>query len=124
MAGGLTMALTPTIEVLMVGRVIAGIGAGSSNVAVPLYLSEMAPVKVRGIVISSYVTLNYIGTIGSLIIALLCDRNWRLMIGLDVALALIYGILTFYLPESPRWLAKHGRYSEANEVIRLIYDDE
>ena len=46
--GAIIMALTPSISVLMIGRFVVGLGIGASSQIVPLYLSEVAPIKVRG----------------------------------------------------------------------------
>lgn len=81
-AGALIMALAPTIPILMVGRVVTGLGVGIASLVVPMYLSEISPIEVRGVVVAFDVMLITSGQFISSVVSLLLGRNWRLMLGL------------------------------------------
>jgi sugar porter (SP) family MFS transporter len=104
---------------LIAFRVVIGLGVGVASVQVPIYLSEMAPTRIRG----ALSTLNQIMISGGIFTAYLVNYAlagsgaWRLMIGLAIipALLLIAGMSA--QPESPRWLYRHGRIAEARAVL-------
>ena len=98
--GALIMMLAPTIAVLMVGRVVVGLGVGLAAYVVPVYLSEISPVEVRGTVVSFNILVLCFGQFISSIIAYLLGRNWRLMLGLAGVPSLIQLICMFFMPES------------------------
>jgi MFS transporter, SP family, solute carrier family 2 (myo-inositol transporter), member 13 len=81
-AGAAIMALAPTIPILMIGRVVTGLGVGIASLVVPMYLSEISPIEVRGVVVAFDVMLITSGQFISSIISLVLGRNWRLMLGL------------------------------------------
>ncbi|MER2490501.1 MFS transporter [Catenovulum sediminis] len=108
-AFGSAMAQDPyTFAVL---RFIGGIGVGISSVAVPAYISEVAPAKRRGQLVALYQFQIVFGILVALIsnyfISGLADWDWRLMLGIETVPALIYLLFVLRVPESPRWLALH-----------------
>jgi SP family myo-inositol transporter-like MFS transporter 13 len=68
--------------VLIIGRVLVGLGVGIASLIVPVYLSEVSPTEVRGTVVAIDVLVITSGSFIASIIALLLGRNWRLMLGL------------------------------------------
>lgn len=80
--GSLVQAFAPVIPVLMVGRVFVGLGVGIAALLVPLYLSEVAPVEIRGKVIAINISLVTVGTLTSVVLGFLLRPHWRIMIGL------------------------------------------
>ena len=78
------MCSAETIPILMLGRVIVGLGIGIASMILPVYLSEVAPVAIRGVVVSCFVVGITLGQLISSIVALLLapSRDWRLMFGL------------------------------------------
>lgn len=122
--GALTMALSPTIPVLMVGRVIIGLGVGVASMIEPVYLAEISPCKLRGALVSSFVIAITFGQLASICICLACGHNWRLMLGLAGVPALIQLVWFLFMPESQRWLAKKNRDDEALNALRLVYKTE
>jgi sugar porter (SP) family MFS transporter len=118
----------PEVYSFMLARFIGGIGVGISTVAAPLYISEIAPAKDRGKLAGMFqfnivfgilvaLTSNYMLTgIG--------ENAWRWMLGVEAIPALIYAVMCFGLPESPRWLITHGGNREAGvAVFRRIMPD-
>ncbi len=123
-------------------RFIGGLGVGASSVVAPMYISEIAPAKNRGQLVALYqfnivfgILMAYfsnylIGTSG-------IANEWRWMLGVEAIPALIYSIMIFRIPESPRWLiAKLNLVDEArailtrtdpngvDEAIRLAIEEE
>mmetsp|Transcript_10432 Transcript_10432/g.17518 ORF Transcript_10432/g.17518 Transcript_10432/m.17518 type:complete len:90 (+) Transcript_10432:484-753(+) len=82
MAGSLLMFLAPTIPILMLGRITVGLGVGLASLIVPIYLSEVSPTEVRGLVVAVDVLIITTGQFLSSLISLGLRPNWRLMLGL------------------------------------------
>jgi sugar porter (SP) family MFS transporter len=95
---------------------------GTASVLVPLYLSELAPTRIRG----ALTTLNQImiglGILSAYVISYVFASSgaWRIMVGLAVIPSVLLMIGMFFQPESPRWLMKRGRDSEVIAVLRSI----
>lgn len=87
--GSVIMAYTKSIQMLMVGRILVGLGIGMASMVIPVYLSEVSPVKKRGMIVASFVMAITIGQLLSSIIALCLGHNWRLMLGLAAIPSLI-----------------------------------
>jgi len=117
--GTLAASFSPTFVLLVVSRLVIGLGIGLSSSTVPTYLSELAPARLRGAMGS----LNQIFIVLGILIAFLVSfglgpaANWRAMFAgaLIPALVLLVGLVV--LPETPRWLVKNGREDEAREVL-------
>ncbi|WP_137291234.1 sugar porter family MFS transporter [Natronorubrum halophilum] len=118
-AGSLIMAIAPTVEVLILGRIVDGIGVGFASVVGPLYISEISPPKIRG----SLVSLNQLTITSGILIAYLVNYafssggEWRWMLGLGMVPAAVLFAGMLFMPESPRWLYERGRESDAREVL-------
>lgn len=127
--GALLMVWSPNVYMLLVARLIDGVGVGIAVTVAPMYISEVAPAEIRG-------ELNtfpqFAGTGGMFLaycisfgISLSSDPSWRLMLGILLIPSLVYLALgIFYMPESPRWLVSKGRTKEAREVLQLIRNKE
>ncbi|MEB6036556.1 sugar porter family MFS transporter [Staphylococcus pseudoxylosus] len=121
--GSLLMAVANSVDLLVIGRLVIGLGVGSSTAIIPVYLSEMAPTKFRG----SLAALNPLMiTIGILVAYctnfLLADAEaWRWMIGLAVVPAIILLIGVIFMPESPRWLLENRSETAARHVMSLTF---
>nr|WP_287938977.1 sugar porter family MFS transporter [Algoriphagus sp.] len=104
-------------------RFLGGLGVGASSVVAPMYISEIAPAKNRGLLVAlyqfnivfgivmAYVSNYLIGTAGLV-------EDWRWMLGVEAIPALIYSVTIFSIPESPRWLiAKFNDQVKAREIL-------
>src|SRR5690606_34129831 len=102
-------AVAPEIITFMFFRFVGGLGVGASSVVAPMYISEIAPAKNRGLLVALFqfnlvfgilfaYFSNYLIGISSL------DQTWRWMLGVEAIPALIYTLLVLRVPESPRWL--------------------
>lgn len=108
-------------------RFIGGLGVGISTIAAPLFISEIAPAKDRGKLAGMFQFNIVFGILiayfsNYLIGTLVADATaWRWMLGVEALPALIYSILAFALPESPRWLISHAKKrTEGANIFRKI----
>ncbi len=97
-------------------RFIGGLGVGISSIVVPAYISEIAPAKIRGRLVALYqfqiVFGILIAYLSNYLLSGVIVDDWRLMLGAEAIPALIYLIMIWPAPESPRWLIVH-RHDEA-----------
>ncbi|WVQ78336.1 hypothetical protein IAT38_000421 [Cryptococcus sp. DSM 104549] len=111
-----------SLGLLVAGRLVSGFGVGFISAIIILYMSEIAPRKVRGAIVSGY---QFCITIGMLLASCVCygtqDRtdsgSYRIPIGLQFAWALILGFGLMCLPESPRWYVKKGNIEKAKRAL-------
>ncbi|KAI5865050.1 general substrate transporter [Durotheca rogersii] len=113
-------------EVLFVfGRLIAGGGVGFISAVVILYMSEIAPKKVRGAMVSGY---QFCITVGILLANCVVyatqarpdSGSYRIPIGIQFLWAIILGIGLFILPESPRYFVKKGKIEQAAKALAFV----
>ncbi|MEB6337389.1 sugar porter family MFS transporter [Serratia rhizosphaerae] len=122
--GSLCSAFAPNVEVLVVSRVLLGLAVGIASFTAPLYLSEIAPERIRGSMISMYQLMITIGILAAYLsdTAFSYSGAWRWMLGVITIPALLLLIGVFFLPRSPRWLASRGRHEEARQVLDMLRD--
>jgi SP family galactose:H+ symporter-like MFS transporter len=115
-------AIAPTVAWLMIGRTVVGWAIGVASFTGPLYISEVAPVNVRGRLVS----FNQVALTAGIVISYLVDyalsgvEEWRMMFGLAAVPAATLGIGMFFMPDSPRWLASQGSVTRARQVLNRI----
>ncbi|RZB79056.1 D-xylose-proton symporter-like 2 isoform B [Glycine soja] len=107
LVGALVTALAPNFPVLVLGRLVFGIGIGLAMHAAPMYIAETAPTPIRGQLISLkefFIVLGMVAGygIGSLFVETV--SGWRYMYGVSSPVAIIMGVGMWWLPASPRWL--------------------
>lgn len=113
-------------EVLFVfGRLIAGGGVGFISAVVILYMSEIAPKKVRGAMVSGYQFCITIGILlANCVVYATQNRSdsgsYRIPIGIQFLWAIILGAGLFYLPESPRYFVKKGKIEDAAKALAFV----
>jgi SP family galactose:H+ symporter-like MFS transporter len=119
-------ALANSYAMLIVGRVIMGLGVGAVSALVPTYLSEISPPQIRGRVM----TISQLGITSGLLVSYLVDlafagaHDWRAMFAVGLIPALALAIGTLFLPESPSWLLDHGKEPKARSEIAAVAGDE
>lgn len=120
-------AVAPSIAVLVTARFVLGIAVGGASVTVPLYLAEMSPAARRGRLVTQNELMIVSGqlaafTVNALIASVFPDNDgvwrWMLAVASIPAVVLYFGMLV--LPESPRWLILHGRFSEGLAALRRV----
>jgi len=100
------------------------LGVGVSTIAAPAYISEIAPAKQRGQLVGMYQFSLVFGIllafISNYLLSDLGENAWRWMMGVEAFPALLYTLLCFSIPRSPRWLISKGILNEAKEVFLQI----
>jgi MFS transporter, SP family, arabinose:H+ symporter len=128
----------PSLSLITASRFIGGVGIGLASNVVPLYISEIAPARSRGRLITYYqfaltlgilvayltnsALLNY--SIGQAVTdasgwfaSITTTEVWRAMLGLGAIPAILFLVGLFLVPESPRWLFLQGRFAEGKTVL-------
>ena len=109
----------------LLSRLLDGFGIALAVTLTPLYISEIAPPHIRGLL----TTLTQFSCSAGMFLAycvvfsmsLTPSPNWRLMLALLSLPAVLYFLLAlFFLPESPRWLVSRGRIDDAARVLRRL----
>ncbi len=141
LVSAIASALAPNFLLLVIARMIGGFGVGAALIIAPMYIAEIAPAGSRGRMVS-FNQLNIVIGISVaffsnyLILTLgqsdaawtetlrLAEWNWRWMLGVEALPAIAYLLALTIVPESPRWLAMHGRDEEALAVFGKVGDPE
>lgn len=137
---GIGCAISPTFTCLVASRFIGGMGIGVISIVAPMYISEIAITEYRGRLVSFYQLAVTIGFLAAYLInyvllnisqtsdfgngimqQIFVSEVWRGMLGMESAPAIIFFIVLFYIPESPRWLIVHNNDSKAEKILGKIY---
>ena len=126
--GAVGSGLATNVSAFIVARVIGGLGIGISTVAAPLYISEIAPPKYRGRLAGMFqfniVFGILIAFVSNALLAGIGENAWRWMLGVAAFPSLLYAVLCFGIPESPRWLlGRKGDRAGGLEVLQRIQPD-
>lgn len=120
---GSALATTPYIFAFF--RFLGGLGVGVSTIAAPAYISEIAPAKDRGRLVGLYqfniVFGILIAFLSNYLLNDLGENAWRYMMGVEAIPAILYTLLCFYIPKSPRWLFLQNKAEEATAIIHQAY---
>ena len=124
--GGLVSGMAPDLATLLIGRVMVGVGIGVASMLTPLYLSEIAAPAQRGAIVSLSQLMITVGILVSYLVgyALSHGSGWRWMLGLGALPGLVLFLGMLVVPESPRWLAGHGRAEAARASLRRLRGDD
>ncbi len=120
--GAIGAALAPTVGWLVAARVVVGVAIGIASFVSPLYISEIAPVDIRG----KLVSLNQLAITSGIVLSYLVDysfagsEGWRWMFALAVVPAGAFGIGLMLIPNSPRWLVGRERMDQARAVLKRM----
>lgn len=121
--GSILCGFATSVNWLIAGRMILGLAIGMVNFVVPLYLSEISPQKVRGMLVSLYQLAITAGILFSYLINrifALSEYNWRWMLGSGLIPAVILLIGICFLGDTPRWLISKKREKEAKVIFQKI----
>ncbi|KAJ6863991.1 inositol transporter 4-like [Populus alba x Populus x berolinensis] len=122
--GAIVMAAAPNPWVIIIGRILVGLGVGMASMTAPLYISEASPARIRGALVSTNGLMITGGQFLSYLINLAFTKapgTWRWMVGVAGIPALVQFVLMLSLPESPRWLYRKDRVDEARAILEKIY---
>ena len=125
-ASALGCALCWNIESFYVFRFIGGLAIGASSVLAPVYISELAPAERRGTLTGLFQFNIVFGILlayaSNLTVEQLAPGGdlWRVKLGIAAVPAILFAILMYTIPQSPRWLALRGRLDEARASLRRV----
>lgn len=132
--GSFGSAIPATFNGYIIARIVGGIGIGITSALCPLYNAEIAPAKYRG----RLVALNQFATVTGIFLTYFVNlaivgygdnlwdisMGWRWMFGFGVVPGVLFLVLLFFVPESPRWLIKQGRAAESLPILLKIHGEE
>lgn len=132
-------AISASHSELILYRLIGGLGIGVASMLSPLYISEVSPAKIRGRLVAMYQLAIAVGILSAyfsnawllknsitaylqnaLMQKIFVEEVWRAMFGLGIVPALLFFIIMFFIPESPRWLAAKGKSQKALIILAKI----
>ena len=134
-------AVCGSFDGLVAYRIVGGVGIGIVSIVSPIYISEVSPAKIRGTLVSLYQLAVTIGFLLAYLMNWVIDSNidpsiggevtlwqkimhteaWRGMLGSETLPALLFFIIIFFIPESPKWLIVNGKLDKASTVLGKIY---
>ncbi|MBD3373450.1 sugar porter family MFS transporter [candidate division KSB1 bacterium] len=123
-------ALAGNVTVLIIYRILGGIGVGIASMLSPLYIAEISPARIRG----KMVSYNQLAIVSGMLIVYFVNyliaksgavqwniaSGWRWMFASEALPAALFLIMLLLVPNSPRWLIKQGREQEAMDVLNQI----
>src|SRR5579872_1156538 len=126
--GAVGSGLATNVEIFIAARVVGGLGIGISTVVAPMYISEIAPPKYRGLLAGMFqfniVFGILVAFVSNALLAGVGENAWRWMLGVAAFPSLLYAIFCFGLPESPRWLlSRKGDRATALIVLQQADPD-
>jgi MFS transporter, SP family, arabinose:H+ symporter len=126
--GAVGSALATNVGTFIAARVIGGLGIGISTVVAPMYISEIAPPQHRGRLAGMFqfniVFGILVAFVSNALLAGIGENAWRWMLGVAAFPSLLYALLCFGLPESPRWLlSRKGDRAAGLKVLQQIEPD-
>jgi sugar porter (SP) family MFS transporter len=119
---GLT-AIASSPVLFISARLFGGLAVGAASVLSPMYVAEVAPPKMRGMLVSFYQLTIVTGILCSYIINYLlhdADNNWRWMFATGIIPSVLFFVGLFFIPESPRWLYKAGKRDDSFRILARI----
>lgn len=133
----LLSAYADSYEMLYIARMIGGLAFGAALILAPTYIAEIATAENRGKLVSiqqlnivlgffaAFLSNYYLNKANSEGTTFFTDENvWRWMLGLELIPAVLYFMLLFFVPKSPRWLYAQNRKTEAKTVLQQIHGNE
>ena len=123
-------ALAVNVTVLIIFRILGGVGVGMASMLSPLYIAEISPAGIRG----KMVSYNQLAIVSGMLIVYFINyliassgpeqwnitSGWRWMFASEALPAALFLLMLLFVPNSPRWLIKQGREKEAMDVLNQI----
>jgi SP family arabinose:H+ symporter-like MFS transporter len=131
--GAILSAVTPNAAVLLFARTLIGLAIGADSAIATAYIAEYAPKDRRGSLTMLQQWMITVGILLSYIVALIifaafpgsaATVGWRLVLGLGAVPAIVGLALRTQMPESPRWLLRHGKYDGVRKAMTALGADE
>ncbi|MHA7843238.1 MAG: sugar porter family MFS transporter [Winogradskyella sp.] len=131
---GLPEILPETVTMLVVFRIIGGLGIGIASMNAPMYIAEIAPSNIRGKMVTYYQLAIVVGFFvvflatyfigNSLTEAQNLQFGWRRMFWSELVPSLLFLVLLFFVPKSPRWLAIKGEDNQALDILNKVHGED
>lgn len=120
--GPLFESLAVNIALLCLGRFLSGIGAGAAVVVVPIYISEIAPPKEKGLFGALTQVMINLGILIAQLLGYFLSRGnmWRIILAIAGGIGVVQLLGLSFVPESPKWLAEHHSPERARAILRRI----
>ncbi|KAK8486470.1 hypothetical protein V6N13_077266 [Hibiscus sabdariffa] len=123
--GAVLNGIAMNIEVLIIGRLLLGVGVGFANQSVPVYLSEMAPAHIRGALNIGFQMAITLGILAASLINYGAAKieggwGWRLSLGLAVVPAVVLTVGSYILPDTPNSILERGQADKARQMLQKI----
>ena len=135
-------AISADFTQLVIYRIIGGVGIGVFSIVSPLYISEVSVAQYRGRLVSLYQLAVTVGFLGAYLVnyqllgyaqsgsqlsidwlnKIFVTEVWRGMLGMEMLPAVLFFIIIFFIPESPRWLIVKGKEEKAVNILEKIYN--
>lgn len=111
-----------SIGVLCLGRILSGVGAGAAIVVVPIYISEVAPPKEKGLFGALTQIMINMGILIAQLLGYFLSRDnlWRIILGTAGIISFVQLLGLFLVPESPKWLVENNKPLLARKILRKI----
>jgi MFS transporter, SP family, arabinose:H+ symporter len=131
---------------LVISRILGGIGIGVASVVSPLYIAEISIPSFRGRLVSMYQLAITVGFLGAYLAnygllqysetllangataglygKIFASEAWRAMLGMEAVPAVLFFVVLFFIPESPRWLIVNKSEVKASSILKKIYGDK
>ena len=130
---GMPSFLPESVSLLVVFRIIGGLGIGLASMSAPVYIAEIAPCTRRGVLVSFYQLAIVVGFFVVFLVTYFIGKNlteaqnidfgWRRMFWSELIPAILFLIALFFVPKSPRWLYLKGRSEEAFITLNKIHGE-
>ncbi|KAF2798325.1 general substrate transporter [Melanomma pulvis-pyrius CBS 109.77] len=114
------------------GRVIIGFGQGLALTAGPIYIGELAPPEIRGMIMSFWQMFYSVGSFIAYWVNYACQKNpkklgewdWKMVVIFQILMPIIILSQVFFIPESPRWYVQHGKLDQARSALHKVRDTD
>ena len=131
---GLPDFLPQSVSLLVIFRLLGGLGIGIASMNAPTYIAEIAPAKIRGTLVTYYQLAIVIGFFVVFLTTYLIgssateaeniESGWRWMLWSELVPSTLFLILLLFVPKSPRWLVYKGQKTQAMDVLVRIHGQE
>ncbi len=127
--GAILSAVTPNVAVLLIARTIIGLAIGADSAIATAYIAEYAPRSRRGALSILQQWMITVGILAAFIVALIIlwalphsssTLDWRLILGIGAVPAIVGFVFRTRMPESPRWLIRHGHYEATQKALARL----
>ena len=126
-AATVIMACQTTSEGLLLWRFIAGVGIGVEIITIDAYITELVPSRMRGRAFAvnqatMFIAVPVVAALSWWLVPLspYGVDGWRWVVLIGAAASMVIWVLRLYVPESPLWLARHGRIEEALKILATL----